>query len=119
MWNVDWHDSSTVTNRGKKREIRPKQCVQYFTSWHNGRIVMEYLLCPNDHLFVAYAAPKKVAENSDFIRLLGQKPKLAIAFWRVFLQPTRVGQTIAMRPQFVPNARPRDESMQLVLTASR
>ena len=33
--------------------------------------------CPNNHLFVAYAAPKKIAENPDFIRLLGQKPKLA------------------------------------------
>ena len=37
---------------------------------------MENLL-PNNHLFVAYAAPKKNAENPDFIRLLGQKPKLA------------------------------------------
>ena len=46
---------------------------------------MEYLLCPNNHLFAAYAAPKKIAENSDFIRLLGQKPKLAnIIFSRVF-----------------------------------
>ena len=41
---------------------------------------MEYLLCPNDHLFVAYAAPKKIGENSDFIRLLGQKPMLANIF---------------------------------------
>ena len=41
---------------------------------------MEYLLCPNDHLFVAYAAPKKITENPDFIRLLGQKPKLANIF---------------------------------------
>ena len=37
---------------------------------------MEYLQCPNNHFFVAYAAPKQNAENSDFIRLLGQKPKL-------------------------------------------
>ena len=35
-------------------------------------------LCPNNHLFAAYAAREKIAENSDFIRLLGQKPKLAI-----------------------------------------
>ena len=41
---------------------------------------MEYLLGPNNHLFVAYAAPKKIAENSDFIRLLGQKTKLANVF---------------------------------------
>ena len=41
---------------------------------------MEYLLCSNDHLFVAYAALKKIAENTDFIRLLGQKPKLANIF---------------------------------------
>ena len=41
---------------------------------------MEYLLCPNNHLIVAYAAQKTVAENSDFIRLLGQKPKLANNF---------------------------------------
>ena len=41
---------------------------------------MEYLLCPNSHLFVAYAAPKKIAENYDFIRLLGLKPKLDYIF---------------------------------------
>ena len=35
-------------------------------------------LRPNNHLFVAYyVARKKIAENPDFIRLLGQKPKLA------------------------------------------
>ena len=27
MWNLDWHDSSIITNRGKKSKIRPKQCV--------------------------------------------------------------------------------------------
>ena len=41
---------------------------------------MKYLLCPNSRLFVAYAALKKIAENSDFIRFLGQKPKLANIF---------------------------------------
>ena len=41
---------------------------------------MENVLRRNNHLFVAYAAPKKIAENSDFIRLLGQKPKLANIF---------------------------------------
>ena len=41
---------------------------------------MENLLCPNNHLFVAYAAPKEIAKNSDLIRLLGQKPKLANIF---------------------------------------
>ena len=48
---------------------------------------MEYLLCPNNHLFVAYAAPKKNAENPDLICLLGQKPKLANIFagFRVIL----------------------------------
>ena len=79
---------------------------------------MEYLLRPNNHRFVAYAAPKKNAENSDFIRLSGQKPKLANIF-EGFLHTTRVGQKIAMRLQFVPNARPRDESMQLVPRAPR
>ena len=39
---------------------------------------MEYTLYPNDHLFVAYAALKKIAENSNFIRFLSQKIKLAI-----------------------------------------
>ena len=39
---------------------------------------MEYLLCPNNHLFFAYAAPKKITEKLYFIRLLGKKPKLAI-----------------------------------------
>ena len=41
---------------------------------------MEYLLCPNNHLFVAYAAPKEIVENPDSILLLGQKPKLANMF---------------------------------------
>ena len=40
-------------NRGKKPEMRPKECV--FDS-HNGRIIMEYLPAHN-HLFVAYATP--------------------------------------------------------------
>ena len=80
---------------------------------------MENLLCPNNHLFVAYAEPKKIAENSDFIRLLGHKPKLANVFAVFFLHTTRVGQKFAMRPQFVSNARPRDESVQLVPRASR
>ena len=38
---------------------------------------MECLLCPNNHFFVAYAAPKKIAKSSDFIRLSGQKPNYA------------------------------------------
>ena len=41
---------------------------------------MEYLVCPNNHLFVAYTAPKKIAENYDFICLMGQKPMLADIF---------------------------------------
>ena len=41
----------------------------------NGRIVMGYLLSLNNHLFVAYAALKQITENTDFIRLLGQKPR--------------------------------------------
>ena len=50
----------------------------YLTHRHNVRIIMEYLLCPNIHLIVAYyAAPKKITENSDFIRLSGRKPNLA------------------------------------------
>ena len=44
--------------------------------------------CPHNYHLVAYATPKKVAENPDFIRPLGQSPtKLAIidavAIWLV------------------------------------
>ena len=61
-------------NQPWKKAWKLGQNSAYLTHWHNGRIIMEYLLCPNNHLFVAYAAPKKIAKNSDFIRLLGQKP---------------------------------------------
>ena len=67
-------------NQPWKKSLKLGQNSAYLTHWQNGRIIMEYLLCPNNHLFVAYAAPKNIAENSDFIRLLGQKPKLANIF---------------------------------------
>ena len=63
-------------NRGKKPEMRPKQCV--FAS-RNGRKIME---CYN-HLFVDYATPKKNAENPVFIRLLGKNLR-SLIFSRVF-----------------------------------
>ena len=52
-----------------------------------------------------------MAENPDSIRLLSQKPTKLANISRVFLHTTRVGQKIAMRPQFVQNARRRDESI--------
>ena len=52
-------------NRGKQPEMRPNECV--FDS-HNGRIVMEYVPAHNQR-FVAYATPKTIAENVDFICL--------------------------------------------------
>ena len=79
---------------------------------------MEYLLCPNNHLFVAYAAAKKIAEIpisfAYWVRNLS-----SLIFLRVFLHTIRGGQKIDMRPQFVPNARPHDESIQLVPRALR
>ena len=63
-----------------EKSLKLGQNSAYLTHWQNGRIIMEYLLCPNNHLFVANAAPKKIAENSYFIRLSGQKPKLANTF---------------------------------------
>ena len=50
---------------------------------------MEYLLCPNHHRLVAYATPQKIAESSDLIRLLGQKPKLANIFAFFFAYNSR------------------------------
>ena len=98
--------------REKKPEMRPKQCV--FDS-RNGRTIMEYY----SHLFVAYATAKKNAENTVFIRLLGRNLS-SLIHSRVFLRTTRVGQKIAMRPQFAQkNARPQDESIQLVPRASK
>ena len=101
-------------NRGKRPEKRPKQCS--FGS-HNGRIIVE--TCPHHHLFVAYATQKTIAEYTDFIRLLGKNLVSSLTFSRVFLHTTRLGKKIAMRPQFVQHARPQDESIQLVLRASK
>ena len=78
-----------------EKSLKLGQNSAYLTHWHNGPIVLEYLLRPNNHLLVAYAVPKKIAENLDSIRLLGQKPKLAIIiFSRIFLHATRVGQKL-------------------------
>ena len=44
-----------------------------------------------NHLFVAYATPKKNAESPVFIRLLGKKLS-SLLFLRVFLHTNRVGQ---------------------------
>ena len=63
-----------------EKSLKLGQNSAYLIHWHNGRIVMEYFLCPNNHLFVAYAAPKTIAEKNDLIRLLGQKPKFANIF---------------------------------------
>ena len=67
-----------------QKSLKLGQNSAYLTRWHNGRMIMEYLMRPNNYLFVAYAAPKKIAENSDFIRLLGQKSKLASSCFRGF-----------------------------------
>ena len=56
---------------------------------------------------------KNIAGNLDSIRFLG-KNLGSLIFSRVFLHNTRVRQTFTMRPQFVQNARPRDESIRLV-----
>ena len=53
---------------------------------------MEY----HNHLFVACATTKKIAENPDFIRLLG-KNLSSLLFSRVFLHNTSVGQTFKIR----------------------
>ena len=79
-------------------------------------------MCPNIHLFVAYAAhvEKKSLKNPiPFAYLVRNLSSLI--FSRVFLHTNRVGQKVAMRPQpqVVPNARPRDESMHLVSRVSR
>ena len=71
-----------------------------------------------NHLFVAYATPKQIAESPVFSRLLG-KNLSSLIFSRVLLHTTLVGQKIAMRPQLVQNARSQDESIQLVPRPSK
>ena len=59
--------------------------------------------------------PKKVAENPDFTRLLGQSlTKLAITSRFFGMLLARTGQQFTMRLQFVQNARARDANMQFV-----
>ena len=58
--------------------------------------------CPHNHLLVAYATPKKAAENPDFIRLSGQSlTKLAIVFAVFRMLLDRIGRQFVMRLQFV------------------
>ena len=78
---------------------------------------MERLLRPNNHVFVAYAAPQKIAENSGFIRLLSRKPKLAnifAGFLAYYSRRAKNCHATAIRTK----RSTRDESMQLVPTAS-
>ena len=79
---------------------------------------MEYLPVHN-HLFVAYVTPKTFAENLDLIFAYGKNLFNSLIFSRVFLHTTRVRQRFAMRPQFLQNARPQDESIQLVPRVSK
>ena len=92
----------------------------YSTHWNNGRIVMEYLLCPNNHLLCRVCGTEKslkimCSSFAYWVRNLS----LLLIFASFLACTTSVGQKITMRPQFVPNARRRDESMQLVPRASR
>ena len=66
-------------NRGKMPEMRSKQCV--FDSL-DGR-VMEYY----NHLFVAHATPKQIADDPVFVRLLG-KNMSSLKFSLAFLHAT-------------------------------
>ena len=102
-------------NCGETHKMRPKYCV--FDS-RNCRIIMgynnktPYSLSPIRH--------GKNGGKSRFYSLIGYKNLSSPIFSRVFLHTTtRVGQKFAMRPQFVQNAQPQDECIQLVPGASK
>ena len=54
-------------------------------------LLVSWNSCPHYHLLVAYATPKKEAENPDFIRLLGQSLTNDLAcIYAVFGNATRL-----------------------------